>query len=199
MLTNLLHTSTDTEISELLTLVSQANQAAFASLVKAFWNKVYSQALAYTKSPVQAQEIVQDVFLKVWEYRDRLHTIENFSNFLFILSRNQIISGMRKNLKTKTSNDWSILEEELLVPDKQFQYKETYSLILKGIEGLPPTRRKVFKMSRLEGMSHEEIATAMALSKSTVKGHIVLALNFLRNYVYIEDRYILLIVWILFC
>lgn len=166
---------------QLIAGIAVGDQGAFTLVVDAYWKKVYNHALAYTQSPVVAEEITQDVFLKVWMKRALLLQVNDFKNYLFILSRNQIVSALRKNL-TKT-HDIGVLEfpETALPPDKQLQYKETYSKILEIIEALPPARRKIFKMSRLDGLSYDEIAKALNLSKNTVKRQIVIALNFLRT------------------
>ena len=86
------------------------------------------------------------------------------------------------------------LEEALLRPDKQLQYKETYHKIMQLIEKLPPTRKKVFSMSRLDGMSYEEIATSLGISRNGVKDHIVKALNFLRTNFSGNDEMLLILI-----
>ncbi len=171
-----LHTET-----ELLLLISRDNQAAFTALVRSYWNKIYTQALTYLKSSEQAQEITQDVFLKIWSLREKLGEVQSFSDFIFIISRNEIISALRKK-NTQSAELSEHLEEILLQPDKQLHYKESYNKILELIDQLPPTRKKVFILSRLEGRSYEEIGTELGISRNGVKDHIVKALNYLRTH-----------------
>ncbi len=176
-MTNLpLHTE-----KELLLLISRDDQTAFTCLLRNYWNKVYTQALIYLKSPQRAQEITQDVFLKIWFARERLIAIQNFPDYLFIISRNEIISALRKKNKqvVEPSNN---LEEMLMRPDRQLYYKESYNKILQLIGQLPATRKKVFTLSRLEGKSYEEIGSELGISRNGVKDHIVKALNFLRTH-----------------
>lgn len=110
-----------------------------------------------------------------------LPEIESFRDFLYISGRNQIISAMRKQvMKTGTAEDDPI--EDILLPDQQFQYKEMYALILKAVDTLPPRQKEVFMMSRIEHLSHEQIAKDLNISKSAVNWHIVQALNNLRVY-----------------
>lgn len=174
------HIPSDHEVRQWLILTSQADQTSFTLLMRAYWYKVYTQAITYLKSAELAQEITQDVFIKLWNIREKLTEVENFSNFLFILSRNEIITSLRKkrDISTLPSND---IEELILQPDKQLLYKESFHKILGMIEQLPPVRRKVFKMSRLEGKSYEEIGDELGISRNGVKDHIVKALNFLRT------------------
>jgi RNA polymerase sigma-70 factor (family 1) len=180
-------------ISEWLHLAGNDDQAAFTRLLRHFWNKVYTQALVYLKSTATAQEITQDVFLKVWAKRAILPQIENFPGYLFIITRNEIVNALRKKGRELAAPS-DALEENLWIPDQQLQYKESYKLLLNGIEALPPARKNVFKMSRLDGLSYEEIGEKLGISRNSVKDHIVKSLLFLRNYLrtHTDDPFILL-------
>ena len=165
----------------LISRVSKSDQEAFSSLFKMFWNKVYTQSLVYLKSPSLAEDLTQEIFFKIWTARSSLTNVNNFSAYLFIITRNEIISSLRKKAG-RTVELFESLEEELWLPDKQLQHKEVYNTIMKGIELLPPARQNVFKMSRLDGRSYEEIAAALNISRNGVKDHIVNALVFLRQH-----------------
>jgi RNA polymerase sigma-70 factor (ECF subfamily) len=144
------------------------------------WNRIYSHALAFLKSSICAQEITQDIFLHIWNKRDKLSNIENFNNYFFILGRNRIISAMRKKL-TKPFVEVSLNQvEEIYYPDRQLETKQTWEFLVKGIEELPPTRKIVFKMSRLEGLSYKKIASQLHISKNTLKDNLSLLLTQLR-------------------
>ncbi len=179
---------------ELLIKVASGEQQAFTVLVDYYWNKVYSHALAYSKSVTRAQEITQDVFLKVWHKREALTEVRDFKSYLFILGRHHIISSMRKKLESLTGEDLLETPEDIYIPDQQLECKETWNRILEGIEKLPTVRKVIFKKSRLEGLSYEEIARSNNISKNTVKEHIVLALNFLRTYIYFNKDYPIILI-----
>ena len=166
---------------ELLAQVAAGDEAAFRTVVRFYHPRVFSHALAFTKSYPEAEEITQDIFLKVWQQRDKLPAIESFRNFLYISGRNQIISSMRKQVMQTGQTTEDPLEENFL-PDQQYQYKEMYQLILKAIEQLPPRQKAVFTLSRLEHLSHEQIAEKLNISRHAVNWHIVQALGNLRNY-----------------
>ena len=165
-------------------------------LVDQYWNQVYSHALAYTKSSLRAQEITQDIFLKLWNKRASLTEVEDLKNFLFILGKHQIISSLRKKLMDTSGTDPVDSPEDILVPDKQLEYKEAYRQIMEAIDKLPPTRKMIFKMSRLEEMTYDEIALKLGISKNTVKEHMVLALSFLRTYMHTHGG---LLAFVIFC
>ena len=139
--------------SELLIQVASGEQKAFTVLVDYYWNKVYSHALAYSKSVTRAQEITQDVFLKVWHKREALTEVRDFKSYLFILGKHHIISSMRKKLESLTGEDLLETREDIHIPDQQLEYKETWNRVLEGIEKLPAARRVIFKKSRLVGLT----------------------------------------------
>ena len=168
----------------LLQQIAEGNEKAFAVLVERKWNNIHSQALTYLKSTQIAQDIVQEVFLKVWQKRSELINIERFDSWLFIMARNQIISELRKKLALPLKQDaLEIFEEQSHLPDKSLSYKNLSELIAKAIELLPLQQKKAYLLSRDEGLSHKEIAEQMQLSTDTAKKHICRALNFLRTYI----------------
>jgi RNA polymerase sigma-70 factor (ECF subfamily) len=196
-----LHTSqsnpdNEVEIRRWLAQIVEDDQEAFARLLRLFWNKVYTQALTYLKSSHIAQELTQDVFLKVWTNRSKLAEVNNFSGYLFVMTRNEIISQLRKK-ESEATEPGDSLEEVEWIPDRQMEYKQSYATILKGIELLPPARQNVFKMSRLEGKTYDEIAMEMNISRNGVKDHVVKSLLFLRNYLRLHSDILPAIAYVL--
>lgn len=171
----------------LVALVAKGDRAAFARIFDAYYNKVLSQALTYCRSYTEAEDAAQDIFLKIWDQREKLVAVTSFRDYLFILVRNKMIDALRKKAvaisRTAAVTQETPLSEDILLPDQQLDYRETYQLILRGVEELPPQQQQVFRMSRLEGKSNGEIAEALGIARTTVRWHIVMALNFLRTYV----------------
>ena len=167
---------------ELLDGVAAGDSAAFSRLVNMYRNKVFSHALTFVKSYQEAEEITQDIFVKVWVNRHRLPEVNEFKNYLFILSRNHLVSAIRKKVMDITPNDDDDIPGNLLLPDHQVEFKETYRHLINGIERLSPQQKAVFTLSRMEQLSHAEIGERLGISKRTVKFHLVLALNFLREF-----------------
>ncbi len=170
---------------DMLLLVAAGDRLAFNNLLHARWNKVYTLALTYLRSAEDAQELTQDVFLKVWQNRSRLPAVVNFDGWLFILARNGILSELRKKkarpIISAEPGEW---EEDAILPDHPLIYKEASALVARGIDALPPARKKVFTLSRMEGKSYEEIAAMLNISRNGVKDHIEKALHFLRTYLH---------------
>lgn len=170
------------EERQLLNSVGEGDASAFRTLVDLHWRRVYGNSLTLVKSPQIAQEITQDIFLNIWMHRERLKEVHSFTEYIYVVGRNQVISALRKKVAKICEEPKDLLEDQL-VPDKQMQYKETYKLVMEGMARLTPQQQLIFKMSRLEGLSYMDIATRLNLSKNTVKGHMVLALNFLRTFI----------------
>jgi len=167
----------------LLLRVSDSDERAFGQLVTLYWSSVYEHALTYLKSPMLAEETALDVFEKIWHKREKLPEVDSFKDWLFIVGRNQFISRLRKKLAEPPkpgSPEWWV--EEVHVPGASMELKELSRIIEAGINSLKPHQKEIFRLSREQGLTHEEIAERLGLSKHTVKGHLVNILNHLRQY-----------------
>lgn len=184
--------------AHLLHEMAAGSQQALKTIVEAFWPNIYAHALAYLRSPEKAEELTQDVFLAIWEKRATLPGIENFRGYLFITARNKIVSRLREKLAGVHSGEEADVAETLYIPDSQLELKELNNLLRRGIAQLPPKRKRVFEMSRLEGKSHAEIAQALNISKDTVSEYITLSLNFLRTYLKNNGNHLHLLIFCLY-
>lgn len=155
---------------------------AFSVLVDRYWTRVYGHALTYAKSLPAAEEMTQDVFMDIWNSREKLPDIDHFPNYLFIVTRNRLLKIIRKRLEATASLEDIHPADDIWLPDQQAEYREIHTLLMHGISQLPPARRQVFTMSRLEGKGYDQIGQELQISRNTVKEHIVKALHFLRHY-----------------
>ena len=169
--------------AELLALVAKGEERAFTELFDAYYRQLGEYVYKLTESIEVTEEIVQDVFIKIWLKREALPELDNFSYYLFILSKNQTLNHLRKKANDKVRQlEWlKQFEEEAYMPDDTPVIEEYRSLIDDAIEKLPPQQKKVYKMSREERLKHEEIAKILNISPETVKKHIKLALRFIKN------------------
>lgn len=181
----------------LLLRVADGDEQAYKSLFDSHWNRIYQVALTFLKLPVEAQEAVQLVFIKLWEKRTHLRDVENFDAWLFIMARNTILNQLKqKATETIMLEDDQSLEDEL-TPEAIMEFKQTELLIQEAVNQLPPQQLQVYKLSREQGLTHAQIAQQMNISPATVKSHIIRALHTLREYIRERGGNALLALWLL--
>lgn len=162
-------------------LTANGDRQAFNAILEKFWIKIYTQSLTWLKSTEDAQEITQDVFVDIWLQKDKLIEVNNLSAWLSVIARNKILTALRKP-RMRGENTEKILAASGYEADQSLLLKESARILNQGIDLLPPTRKKVFIMSRWDQKSYDEIALDMNISRNGVKDHMVRALNFLREY-----------------
>ena len=168
--------------AKVLEEVAQGNEAAFRILYDIHHRRVYSFALFLTHSEVLAEEVTQEIFIKIWNHRAELSKICQFDAWLKTIVRNQCYTFLNRlakerlilqeinNLGEKASDN---TEEKIL-------YNDYNRILQKVLTRLPEQQRKVFMLSRQEGIKHEDIARQMGLSINTIKSHMKAALKNIR-------------------
>ncbi|HWV65373.1 RNA polymerase sigma-70 factor [Chitinophaga sp.] len=169
---------------ELLRLVAEGDETAYRQLFHLHWNNVYTVALVLTKSVPLAEDMVQDVFLKVWQKRDQFGHVERFEDYLFMMARNHIFTELKKKAKDEHFKQGIIdyFESSGNHADLTLLTKETQEQINLAIGQLTPQQELVYRLSRDQGLSHEEIAHQLNISRNTVRNHIVQSLKVIRDY-----------------
>ncbi|WP_246074242.1 sigma-70 family RNA polymerase sigma factor [Flavobacterium daemonense] len=167
-----------------LSKVAEGNELIYTQLVEKYWQKVLQHALSYVKSYPIAEELTQDVFIQIWDKREKLFDVNSFDNYLFIVSRNLIISHIRKKLVETDSLKGEKLQELFFNPDDQYEFKELVEIINEGAALLQEPRRSVFLLSRMEGRDTDYISKELGIATRTVRWHLLQSLNFLRNHLH---------------
>jgi RNA polymerase sigma-70 factor (family 1) len=170
----------------LLLKISQGDQVAFSILFERYRNQLFTYLFKLTKSAETSEEIVLDVFLKIWHGKEAIVEIENFDAFLYRVAHNKAIDFLRslkRNPQIKQQT-WNLMQEPLSaeVPDKQLLFKGTLEIVEHAIHQLPPQRQKVFNMHHHHGLSNEAIAERLQLSRNTVRNHLALSVEFIRKF-----------------
>jgi len=166
----------------LLIRFREGDESAFKCVYDAYYRKVYQYAYSYLKNKEQSEEIVQETFLKIWITRERLNEQLPVAPYLFTICHRLVFDAFRKaatvnilkanlqKINTETDNH---TEEIIFVSDlKRFSDH--------AIAELPKQQQMVFKLSRSEELTYEEIAARLNISKNTVRNHLVVALKSLR-------------------
>jgi RNA polymerase sigma-70 factor (family 1) len=169
---------------KLLQLASTGDTEAFTQLFSFYRHKLYSFALRLTGCKEKAQDIVQDTFLKLWQHNTSLNTIDNFSSYLFKLAQNQFLNAARRmaNETLIISKIQSHTYFYNASPNEEIECKQLENLLYEVLQKLPTQQKLIYKLSREQGLKHQEIARQLQISPSTVKNHLVQSLKKIRKY-----------------
>lgn len=171
--------------SDLLQKIAGRDEMAFASVYNFYSKKVYQYSFRILESKPLAQEVMQELMLKIWLMGDELLKIKDLHNYLRTASSNRSLTILKRatlekkahiSFALKYSGNINSTEEELLL-------KMLKNVLDDGISKLPDHQREVYKMCHQEGFRYEEVATHTGLSIETVKTYMKYALRFLRSYV----------------
>jgi RNA polymerase sigma-70 factor (family 1) len=174
----------------LLYQVADGDEKAFTRLFERYSDVTYGFAIVYTKTAESAEEVVQEIFLKLWLKREKLRDIQSFPDHLFIITRNHIIDFLRKNLREKKYQQQLVrhFKEVSFTPEQQLIFKESGEIIEKAVAMLPPQQQVIYRLRRNEDMPLDEIAFTMNLSRLTVRNHLNKALGTIRAYLQAHSR-----------
>lgn len=173
------------DLQGLLPLVAAGDETAFSRLYHSTNARVFNAVMSYVKDRDTSREIVQLVYIRIWDHRQSLEQIRSVENYLFILARNAVFDHLRgltreaQRLKgypaTGNENYNNVMAG--------MEEKENGRLLRQVIAGLPPRQREVYLLADEHEMSHDEIAARMQVSRFTVKRHLELARRYVRKYV----------------
>jgi RNA polymerase sigma-70 factor (ECF subfamily) len=171
------------EESLLMTLLANDSEQAFKLLYNRYNNRIYKLSIRYLKSPTLAQEIVQDVFLKLWFERKNMHVDMPVEAWLITVAKNKLINQFKK-LATER-NLLSMYDVEMNVNKSDGETKmisnEFEKQLNTMINRLPQMQKQVFHFAKDDGLSYNEIASRMNISPLTVKTHMARALDKIRK------------------
>ena len=174
----------NTEDKELVKLLRDGDMTAFDVVYRKYNRRVFQFAISILKKQEDAEEIVQEVFFKVWEKRDTLSEHLSFKSFLFTITYNTSITLIRKKIKESRYVEYLHkiqVQPDMDGPGTDIEYKELKKKVEETIDKLPKRQREIYLLSREEGLSYREIASQLGISVNTVENHMVKALRFLRE------------------
>ncbi len=168
--------------NNLIESLQKGKEEAFVCLMNTFHAKLCIYARGLTKDHYTAQDIVQNVFLKVWEQRQKLNPNYNINNFLYRLVYNEFIDHYRKIKHLAPLEEEHIKQLNAIVrDDKITETTKLIELVKKEIENLPPKCKLVFTMGKLEGLTYTEIAEYQKVTVRTVEMHMSRAFEIIRK------------------
>lgn len=172
-----------TKISiQLFESFQRGDPESFVKIMDKLHSRVYGFTRKLIRSEPDAEELTQDVFLKLWENREHIKSNNSLISYLYMMTRNHVYDFMRRNRPITVSYDNSAIIHSA-VPDvaSEYEAKELDLLITLEVERMSPQRRRVFEMSIREGLSHDEIAEKLKITNKTVSNHLYYVLSKLED------------------
>ncbi len=167
---------------QLMESLRNGDLEAFDLVYKKYGDRLFGFALSYLKSKEETEELVQEVFLKIWENRKNLKKESSLKSYLFTIAYHNMCRLLRnRKIHEKYREKIGVTKVRSINPEEQYEYQTALEQVDLLIEKLPENQRVIFRKSRMEGKSTKEIAVEMNLSPRTVDNQISLALKYLRK------------------
>jgi RNA polymerase sigma-70 factor (family 1) len=172
------------EEKDVLLDLLNGNENAFEKIYELYSPRLYGKLLKLVKSESHAKEILQDVFMKLWEHRHSIDPEKSFRSYLFKIAENKVYDFFRRTAREKN------LEAQLIasstanynVIDELITGDENLAKLQQAIELLPPQRQVVIRLCKLDGKSYKEVSELLGISVSTISDHIVKGTKSIREY-----------------
>lgn len=167
----------------LLHLLKQDDHKAFDAIFHLYYARVFNLAYRFLRSSSEAEEIVQQTFITVWENRQNIDLEKSFGGFILSIARHQCLNQLKKAVYRQRFIDLSLQNSEAAENNSEtiLNFEELQQLLKKAISELPPKRREIFILSREQELSYKEIAARLKIKESTINTQISKAIEFLRQ------------------
>lgn len=169
---------------ELVLLLKNGDNTAFGQLYHHYRVRLYHNIFKMIKSDEDVEELLQELFVKIWLNRHQLDPERSFKAYLFKVSENLVYDFFRKAALHKKLQDHLTLTASGGGNniERYIYFKESALLVDQAIENLPPRRKEIYKLCKIEGKSYEEVSRSLGISVSTINEHIVKASKSVRKF-----------------
>lgn len=162
------------------TATGQNDELAFEEMYRQYFIRLFRfcHAIVHQKGP--AEEIVHDVFLKIWKRRDRLSEIDNLGVYLYISAKNHCLNHLRKDRHLQVIDIDGLCDEALQFqpdPESLLIRAETMKRVVAAIGQLPPKCKLIFKLVKEDGLKYKDVAQLLDLSVKTVEAQLAIAIR----------------------
>lgn len=170
-----------TDESIFLSSLADGSPKAFDALFVTYYPKALQFVMHFCHDRQEAENIVQDFFMNLWIKRSTLDDISNLDNYIYVSVRNAAIRYVKQSIMFADSNSANVIPANGESADVRLCYEELYGYVMREIQSMPEQRRRIFLMSRADGLSNDDIAQRLGISKRTVEKHISLAIATMRK------------------
>lgn len=175
--------------------LKKGSKKAFDEIYRMYSKRLFVYCVQFTKLPEDAEEIVQDVFVRLWKTRESIRQEETLQSLLFIMTKHLLINAYRSTVNSPIYENYIDYQENFSINDTgdRLEYAEFIQKLNKILLQLPETQQRVIELSRMQGITNKEIARTLSLSEQTVKNQLSLGLKALRAHLDKE----LVMLWII--
>lgn len=175
---------------ELVSQLKNGSKEAFGIVYGFYSNALYSKILKMTKDQTVSDDLLQEIFIKIWERRESINQSYSFKGWIYKIAENSIYDHYRKlSRDTKLRSQLMVTFSEIYdQADDYLMDKERERLLNAAIAQLPPQRQMIFKLCKLEGKSYAEAADLLQISSSTVSGQLVKATKSVKDFVFFNSK-----------
>jgi RNA polymerase sigma-70 factor, ECF subfamily len=171
------------KLEKMLTGLSNDDKSALEALFNHFYPRLYRFSLTFLKVEEGIDDILQEVFLKIWLNRKKITNADTFNAYIFTITRNLLLNEIRNRLNSQKAME-TLFEKSVAVEFQlsgQIEFQELRDMVSAIVAGLPDRQQEIFNMSRSEGLSHREIAQKLQIAEKTVEYHIHQVIAILRK------------------
>ncbi len=173
--------SSNTE--EIIRRLKKDDKSAVDELFSYYYPRLYHFSKSILKIENDIDDILQEVFVKIWLNRQKINNVETFNSYIFTITKNEVLNLIRSNLRDQTFKDELFLRSvaEEYQTQNLVEFNEIETRINQIVASLPEKRQQVFILSRMEGLSNKEIALQLNISEKTVEDHITHAIKYIKS------------------
>ncbi|MBB6271884.1 RNA polymerase sigma-70 factor (ECF subfamily) [Pedobacter cryoconitis] len=183
---------------ELIILLQQDDEGALRPLYESHLKPLHYFILRIAKSKELAEDVVQDVFLKLWENRNQINPDQPFKTYLYTIAKRHLL-----NMLKRIQHETFIIEEikKYAAPventtDLQIEYSESNNVLNEAIDKLPPQCKAIFMRCKIQGMPYKEVAAELGIAEGTVHAQMVKALRIIKEYITFKNAILLLLAYL---
>jgi len=164
----------------------EGSTGAFRSLYDRYNRPVYANILKIVRQPEYAEDILQEVFVALWEYRVKIKPDQSVGGWLFVVSFNKATTFLKKKLRESLEYVEEYTDYEYIFPEETInedEYLSQWTIVEEAVNALPARKKEVFKLCRFEGKAKEEVASMMGISPVSVKDYLKQSNRAIKDYI----------------
>ncbi|WP_207491632.1 RNA polymerase sigma-70 factor [Aridibaculum aurantiacum] len=162
-------------------LISIGNEQAFSQLYNSFYARLIAFSKSITRSQEQAEEVVEDVFIKLWRKRQQLPGVQNLQVYLYVATKNTSLNAVADKAKTLSIQPFDDLDIDLdhqgMNPYDLMITQEMQMRMMQAIDNLPPRCKMIFKLVREDGLKYKDVAEVLNISVNTIDAQMAIAVK----------------------